>query len=180
MVTMLHKVLDKLFTKPHFRIGDEDVSKPDYLHRWYLIPKNKFFNIYLHKFLRSDDDRALHDHPWASISFILSEGYYEHFPLHTGGQETYVLERKPFSPIIRGAEQAHRIELRSRVVLFEGDISELNDPSKTVPRYEEMPCWSLFITGPKVREWGFHCTGKWVHWEKFTKIINGVSVGGCQ
>jgi hypothetical protein len=29
-----------------------------YMLRWYLIPRNRFCNIYLHHFLRSDDDRA--------------------------------------------------------------------------------------------------------------------------
>lgn len=27
---------------------------------------------------------------------------------------------------------------------------------------------SLFMTGPKVREWGFHCPGGWVDWQTFT------------
>lgn len=55
--------------KPDFVIGD--LSNP-YLLRWWVIPRNRFFNVYLHKFLRDDDDRALHDHPWWSMSIILS------------------------------------------------------------------------------------------------------------
>lgn len=39
-----------------------------YLLRWYVIPRNPVFNVYVHLFLRSDDDRALHDHPWANLS----------------------------------------------------------------------------------------------------------------
>lgn len=42
-----------------FTIGGHE--RP-YLLRWFIIPRNRFFNIYLHKFLRSDDDRALLDH----------------------------------------------------------------------------------------------------------------------
>lgn len=34
-----------------------------YMRRWWVIPRNRRFNVYLHHFLRSDDDRALHDHP---------------------------------------------------------------------------------------------------------------------
>jgi hypothetical protein len=45
---------------PDFVIGGDS----PYMLRWWIIPRNKFFNIYLHRFLRSDDDRALHDHPW--------------------------------------------------------------------------------------------------------------------
>ena len=45
--------------RPHFLISDQ--ADP-YLHRWYVIPRNRFLNLYLHKFLRDDEDRALHDH----------------------------------------------------------------------------------------------------------------------
>ena len=31
-----------------------------YLLRWHVVPRNPQQNIYLHHFLRSDDDRALH------------------------------------------------------------------------------------------------------------------------
>ena len=37
------------------------------------------FNLYLHEFSRSDDDRALHDHPWLfNLSVLLSGTYVEH------------------------------------------------------------------------------------------------------
>ena len=39
-----------------------------YLRRWWVIPRNRLFNVYLHQFLRSDDDRALHDHPWLTAA----------------------------------------------------------------------------------------------------------------
>lgn len=44
--------------KPHFVIGNADNP---YMLRWFILPRNRLFNIYLHKFLRDDDDRALHD-----------------------------------------------------------------------------------------------------------------------
>ena len=44
-----------------------------YLLRWWLIPRNRWFNVYLHQFKRSDDDRALHDHPWINASIVLTE-----------------------------------------------------------------------------------------------------------
>ena len=30
-------------------------------------------------------------------------------------------------------------------------------------------CWTLFVTGPRVREWGFLCPQGWRHWREFTK-----------
>ena len=48
-----------------------------YLRRWYVLPRNPVLNVYLHHFLRSDDDRALHDHPWVNASVLLDGDYVE-------------------------------------------------------------------------------------------------------
>jgi len=37
------------------------------------------------------------------------------------------------------------------------------------------PSVSLFITGPRVRQWGFHCPNGWVHWKKFVDASEGVT-----
>lgn len=130
-----------------------------YLERWHVIPRNRWFNIYLHRFLRSDDDRALHDHPWWSCSLILSGGYFEH--LEGGGRRW----RPRGSILFRGARSAHRVELPPIVY---------SEPPQVYP------AWTLFITGPKLREWGFHCPKGWRHWREFTSGPNGDSVGrGC-
>ena len=60
---------------PDFIVGSE--TDP-YLRRWHLLPRNRLFNVYLHNFCRSDDDRALHDHPWVNMSVLLSGSYMEH------------------------------------------------------------------------------------------------------
>lgn len=125
-----------------------------YLLRWFLIPRNRFFNIYLHCFLRSDDDRALHDHPWPWMSFIIRGSYTEH-TIAAGG----VHKRRTYSA---GALRfglpwkAHRIEI------------EKIDPQK-----HDKLCWTIFITGPRIRQWGFHCPDGWVHWSKFTDPASG-------
>ena len=76
-----------------------------YLRRWWVIPRNKRFNIYLHNMLADDDDRALHDHPWRSMSVCLKGRLREH--------------RKDLPPreigagrvVFRGAEFAHRLDV---------------------------------------------------------------------
>lgn len=142
--------------EPDFIIG---LPENPYLLRWWIIPRNRFFNIYLHKFLRSDDDRALHDHPWWSCSIILRGGYREHLP---GG---LIKLRHAGRIIFRRAEQAHRVELYGV--------------------YITRPAWTLFITGPKVREWGFHCPQGWRHWRDFIGVPVGEARGdeigkGCE
>ena len=62
-----------------FGLGPSKVIGEDYLSRWHIIPRNRFFNIYLHRFTGSDDDRALHCHPWASVSIKLRGVLFEHY-----------------------------------------------------------------------------------------------------
>lgn len=32
----------------------------------------------------------------------------------------------------------------------------------------EAEAWTLFLTGPRIREWGFHCPQGWRNWKEFT------------
>lgn len=123
-----------------------------YLRRWWLIPRNRFFNVYLHHFMRSDDDRALHDHPWWNLSVLLEGRYVEH-TIEAGGINRRV-KRWAGEWKFRRAAAAHRIELVAG------------------------PCWTLFLTGPTIRSWGFHCPRGWVHWRDFTNPVDGGSTIG--
>ena len=133
---------------PDVIIGGHDAP---YLRRWHLIPRNPVFNIYLHAFARSDDDRALHDHPWHNLSLLLCGSYVEHTP-------TARHRRAKGALVLRGPRAAHRIAL------------------------DAGPCWTLFITGPRLRAWGFHCPQGWRHWQDFTNAADGGStIGkGCE
>jgi len=146
----------RIFRKPDFVIGDPD---DPYLLRWWVIPRNRRFNIYLHCFCRSDDDRALHDHPWRNMSILLSGSYIEHM---SGGVQKL---RKPWRPWafwrlpVRRAESAHRVEL-----------------------IDGRRVWTLFVTGPVCREWGFHCPQGWRHHKEFISVVpGGNTIGrGCE
>ena len=139
---------------PDFVIGN---AADPYLIRWWVIPRNRWFNIYLHEVRRSDDDRALHDHPWLNASIIVRGGYHEQ-TIATGGIRHRAL-RVAGSMVFRRARAAHRLEV---------------DPSLGTTI-------SLFITGPIVRHWGFHCPDAgWRHWEDFTGPAAKGQVGrGC-
>ena len=144
---------------PDFVIGGKDNP---YLRRHFLIPRNPIFNAYVHEFRRSDDDRAHHDHPWLfNFSWHLENGYIEHVIL-AGGLLVRTL-RKAGDWKFRWGRSPHRVEL----------IAEADGSLR--------PCWTLFITGPRVREWGFYCMERgWVHWRKFTAPGDPGSVGkGC-
>lgn len=138
---------------PDFVIGPPENP---YMRRWFIVPRNPFANLYLHEIVRSDDDRALHDHPWPSRSLIIAGGYFEHLPAL--GMETTRHWRGPGWVGDRTAEQAHRLEV------LEGERAI-----------------TLFFTGEKTREWGFHCPNGWRHWQEFTGGEHGEIVGrGCE
>lgn len=139
------------------RAPDEVIGERSdpYLERWFIARDRFVANAYLHRFHKSDDDRALHDHPWASESLILFGQYYEHTQQADGTTRKTLYG--PGDHRVRTAETAHRIELVS-----------------------DAPCVTLFLTGPKDREWGFHCPNGWVHWSRFVDTGNpGLPGPGC-
>lgn len=193
--------------EPDFIVGGHDNP---YLERWWLIPRNPLFNMYLHRFLRDDDDRALHDHPWPWCSILLRGEYIEvtaprfefegdreagflkilsEIPkdadvtasYEIGGGNLQVLMRQSFRPgqvRFRMPKFAHRIEL---LPMWTAD--ELDDAfdvwlDRAAVR---KPCWTLFVTGPRVRAWGFRCPNRgWVHWKRFTAPDDPGAIGpGC-
>jgi hypothetical protein len=150
---------------PDFTIrGDdrpsEDMEKP-YLHRWYAIPRNRFFNIYIHEFLRSDHDGALHDHPWFNLSILVLGAYREH-TIAKGGINKWKLRRTgTLSGIkFRSPWSAHRVELLTNAAM---GLPEMRGVK------QETPVYTIFITGPKLRRWGFHCRLGWRDFELFVK-----------
>lgn len=109
---------------------------PGYLKRWHLIPKNRWFNIYLHCFEGSDSDRALHNHPWWSFSFLLKGQLSENYK--TSLWDHVVLHRTilKFWPYYRSRTHWHQMFLDSETA------------------------WTIFITGPKRQRWGFEYPGE--------------------
>jgi len=100
------------------------VAFPDSVHR---ERKDIPFNVFIHQFMRSDD-QVFHNHPWNwSASLILKGGYWEHTPKGT-------FWRRPgsFRILRRGKSDVHWIE---------------------VP--ESGKTWTLFFRGKTVSDWGF-------------------------
>lgn len=149
--------------KPDFIIGG---AERPYMLRWWVIPRNRWFNIYLHKIMRDDDDRALHDHPWWNVSILLAGAYREVMPdlkarrtpyTRIADLPTITKIRRRGSVVFRRAAASHRLEVA------------------------EGPVWSLFITGPVLRTWGFHCPQGWKEWRRFVAASDPGSVGpGCE
>ena len=143
---MFLKLLDRMGRK---RIVMDRVENEPYLERYYLFLKERErfpFNVFLHKFLKSDPD-DVHDHPWPYATLILKGGYWEWIPIFDSvGRKTGEIQhwRSPGHFRICSATSYHRIEL---------------DPNITA--------WTLFMPGPKQREWGFLVKNNWVQWQEY-------------
>lgn len=124
------------------------------LTRYYLTPDWPIA-VYLHQFHASDEDRALHDHPYSFITILLSSGYWEHVAETVWAHDSYHGDcpqryeriarvwRRRFSILFRRAEHKHRVEL------------------------EKAPTWTMVIRFKKRRMWGFHTKDGWVDWRKY-------------
>lgn len=111
--------------------------------RWkHWLFRHFSLQLALHQILRSDDDRALHDHVGWNVSIILRGWYLEVTPEYSAGK----LCGGPLTRrvIFRRAATPHRLML-----------------------LDDRPVWSLWLRGPSVREWGFHCPKGWRHWKDY-------------
>jgi hypothetical protein len=96
------------------------------------------WHAYLHRFVDSDPDRGLHDHPWSrAVSLVLAGGYEE---LRPDARDPALVARRLVRPwrlnFLRG-DDLHRVILRGG-----------------------HPAWTLFIHGPRVKGWGFVRSGE--------------------
>lgn len=109
-------------------------GKP-YLER-YWVGRLFGWTFYLHRFVSGDDERQVHDHPWAtSLALILCGGYVE--------------ERLLALCPDYGWLSAHRRMFPGRInVIRARDFHRI-----TRPRPET---WTLFAHGPRVKGWGFY------------------------
>lgn len=106
----------------------------------YTLLKTERFAIRLHHFLRSDEDKCLHDHPWPFVSIILRGGYYEETEEGTHWRRRGSVLRRP-------------AEWRHRVLIPYGRHA-----------------WTLVITGTECRNWGFWTNEGWRSWRIFLDL----------
>jgi hypothetical protein len=90
------------------------------------------------------DHDVLHDHPWWFNISILWSGAYSEIT----PKGVRVLRGPALR--LRVGPAPHSVQLTHGVV------------------------WTLFITGPKYRIWGFHCPNGWVPFDVFKRYSSGI------
>jgi hypothetical protein len=140
-----------------------------YMNRWWLVPyagagswgsagteRAKFWRrpltwllqrfdvaIRVHEILRSDRDRAPHDHPWPYLTVILKGGYTEQ-RYDAGGVLVSTKWHGPGSVLWRPAGSWHRL---------------------TLP--DGQTATTLFMTGSYRNAWGFNVAGQKVGYREY-------------
>ena len=137
-----------------------------YLHRWCLLVLPRGIRLYLHKFVGSDWSRDLHDHPKRFISIGLWGSYVEQTPTMIVKRTAF--EGTTFVTRARGIRRYRAPWLRS----FPADHIHrliLDCPV----------CWTLVLTLPESRAWGFWVRGEWIPWKKYVYSARADEAKDC-
>jgi hypothetical protein len=134
---MIEKLLNRLLKCRVIVNCDHD----PFMYRWYVL-RTKWVSVFIHKFVRDDEDRALHDHPWAFLVIPIWRGYVEHC------ERKRIPHARRVRPLL--GMRLRRATYRHRVVLIGGK-----------------PAWSVFIHFRRWREWGFWPREGFTPWNKW-------------
>lgn len=158
MNAFLERLIEQAAANPYSTLGS---SSDPYMERGWLknFTKDEPMSIRLHHTLRSDSDRALHDHPWENVSIIVAGECIEVMPEDQNqpcmmDTNHYVrVWRRPGDVVVRKATDRHRL------IIPEGGAG----------------MWSIFMMGIKVQSWGFYDPhlGKKVYWKDYLKLPEG-------
>jgi len=110
----------------------------------YVLFRTPWVSAYIHCFHVSDYPTP-HDHPANFLSFPLTKGYWEHLP------DGIVVDRKPFRPKFRTAEEFHWVQLKP------GTAGKV---------------WTFFMFFRRRREWGFLTKLGWMHHEDYQIVLD--------
>lgn len=130
-----HNARNGFYVKWGELIGNADCPM---MRRWVL--ETPVGSLRLHHFIRSDEDRAMHDHPWGFVSLPIRHGYEDlTWCPDCGGSACATCEGdgrvaevcRPWRLVWRRAGHKHQV------------------------RVTEAGAWTLIVTGRKGRSWGF-------------------------
>jgi hypothetical protein len=114
---------------------------------WWQFP----ISIRLHRIMREDDDRHLHDHPWNARTFIL-RGYYHEIRPYAGPLPMPGLPAPTFDFHARSAGETMQLRY--------GEYHRIVTVSRD-------GVWTLFVTGRYQGTWGFLVDGVKVQWRRY-------------
>lgn len=136
--------------KSRWKIHHGLIGPPDcpMVERWYI--ETPLGSVRLHHFLRPDDERHAHDHPWSFLTFVLKGGYEDWTPCpncRITGEHSYEASK------CRMCGGANKVldKLRPGSVRYR--------PAEHTHWVVTDDAWTLMFTGPERRLWGFWVSG---------------------
>lgn len=159
---LTERLFDWALYRTQRAVPDVCIGAPgDYsLLRWHVWKRRKWwFNLFIHQMLRSDDDRALHDHPWWSLSLVLTPHLGEVYQWNPPDGNAWFRRFKPGQLVLRSSRFAHRLTVTYGCHAY-----------------------TLFLVGPNVRQWGFWCPKGWLHNDAFSVLtpFGNMRGKGCE
>lgn len=165
---------------PYFPIHNKD--KTVYMNRWWVIFPRRWQGEYgarVQEICTSDDDRAVHDHPWPFWSIILKNGYFEILHVFTDCEQAWAAAN------MLGLEWKWERQTGKYVVgrrLRPGQVN-VNKPGtyhrlRLLEDFDgnPIPATTLFITGPRTgKSWGFLVNGQHIHWRDYAAMNGGAA-----
>lgn len=156
----MHRLLNKFATwslsknKPGPYCGEDDkrwayvieTNGDRYLTR-IMFPRVLGVRVFLHHFHRPDGDRNLHNHPWTWAASAILCGSYD--------------EERLVAPELDGnlATDVRRVRW----------FNWLTDQDYHAVKKLHGDVWTLFVTGPRVQDWGFLTDKGHVSWREYLK-----------
>lgn len=112
-------------------------------------------SVRLHRIVRKDQDRHLHNHPWNARTLILAGGYTE---VRKERDDEYMEFMRPMGSL-----------LRTRLGTMNAGQTSLirHDDFHRIDRVHAGGCWTLFITWGYSQGWGFDVDGVTVPWREY-------------
>lgn len=144
--------------------GAEDI----YLIRYYVV-QTRFFNFFIHQFLRSDRD-DLHDHPWFFATYLVRGAYTE--TKYNQVLKKSEITRRINVPCMFNREcDEHNVKLNTWVFRKATDQHKVTVDEDLKFAERDRAALTLCFTGPVIRDWGFIKDNgferKWIFWKKY-------------
>lgn len=154
-----------------------------YLNRWGFGHK-RIGGVMLHRMDAADPGIDLHDHPWTFISVVLLGGYTEERALcreapqlaqiaeHADVEYPYGHPLASLQAEIEHDRRIHRgvVEHRRRFSIRMLRLDECH----RITELDGRRCWTLVLTGPVRRKWGFYLPGGYMSEKTYDETVRVV------
>lgn len=115
--------------------------------------------VRVHEIVAGDDSRAFHDHPWAFLAIGLSGSYIEETP------DPGLVEHDELGAVTHCPLPGIWWNRKRRFTAPFVNVKRATDLH--VLDVHDGPVWTLFLTRPKTRSWGFAGPFGWMGWRDF-------------